>query len=376
MRRVTPISIVLVLFSGSLFAEERAGSGETQNNPVLQVTESEIDLGLIADDIEVIVGSIYLYNDGEGVLWINKVNGSCDCFAGYTGDRSIKPNEVGEIQVKFIKSKIPAGKVTRKVTINSNDPVNNIAEVAFNFEVKRGPVEEEIFKLNKEVASLHTELKMVRNSLREILWEVKKIKDPNAQLEDAYGYGRKEKPPDLTIYDVAVGESPTFGPDDAPVTIVEFSSFQCGWCVREYPKLEQLVHDYKGKVRLVFKHCPLTNQKMARPAHAATELAKREKGVEAFWKMHDMIYANANDLGISILRGYAEELGMDLAKFDEVMADPAKIEALIEPDLQEARKTKVTGTPTVLINGLKLSGDRSIARYKKRIDQVLTVKGS
>lgn len=374
MKRVIPISILLVFFSGSLFAAESTPSKGTQGKPAIQVVESEIDLGLIADDVEEIVGNIYIHNDGEGVLWINKVSGACVCYAGHTGDRSIKPKEVGEIQVKFIKSKIPAGKVTRKITINTNDPVNNIVEVILKFEVKRSGVEEEIFKLNTEVASLHKELKIVRRDLRQILWEVMKIKDPNATLADAYAH--RKRPPDMTIYDVAVGDSPTFGPDDAPVTIVEFSSFQCSWCVREYPKLEQLVRDYKGKVRLVFKHCPLEKQEEARPAHAATELAKREKGVEAFWKMHDMIFSNTNDLGISTLRGYAEQLGMDLAKFDEVMADPAKIEALIEPDLLEARKTKVTGTPTILINGLKLSGKRTIASYKQRIDQLLTVKGT
>ena len=93
-------------------------------------------------------------------------------------------------------------------------------------------------------------------------------------------------------------------------------------------------------------------------------------GPELFWKMHDRILASPKALGIKDLRGYAEALKLDLARFDAVMADPKKIDRLLKLDLDEAAKCKVNATPTIMINGLKLSG-RSIESYKARIDGLL-----
>jgi protein-disulfide isomerase len=86
--------------------------------------------------------------------------------------------------------------------------------------------------------------------------------------------------------------------------------------------------------------------------------------------MHDMIMANPKRLEITDLRGYTGSLGLNLAKFDEVMADEKKIDELLKADMSESRKCNVRGTPTVLINGLRLSG-RNIEDYKARIDQII-----
>ena len=181
---------------------------------------------------------------------------------------------------------------------------------------------------------------------------------------------KQPRPVDTTVYDVNTGSSPVLGKADAPVTITEWSDFQCPFCAREYPKLKEILAAYPDKVRIVFKHRPLGFHKQAKPAHAAAQLAMEQGGSELFWKMHDTILANPKALAIKDLRGYAEALNLDLAKFDEVMADPNKIDELIKTDLAEAAKCKVNATPTVMINGLKLSA-RSIETYKARIDGLL-----
>ena len=93
-------------------------------------------------------------------------------------------------------------------------------------------------------------------------------------------------------------------------------------------------------------------------------------GSELFWKMHDRIIAGPKALDVKDLRAYAEALNLDLARSDTVMADPKMIDQFLKSDLDEAAKCKVNATPTVMINGLKLS-DRGIESYKARIDVLL-----
>jgi len=179
-----------------------------------------------------------------------------------------------------------------------------------------------------------------------------------------------QPPPDMTVYKVDIGESPILGDQDAPVTIVEFGDFQCPYCLKEYPKIKNILQEYPAKVRYVFKHYPLKFHKKAGYAHAAAELARREKGPQAFWKMHDWIMANPKKLEISSLRNLAQSIGLDLKQFDSIMADPEKINELLKIDMAEAKKCKVRVTPTVLINGIKMT-NRTAEGYKNRINQIL-----
>ena len=103
----------------------------------------------------------------------------------------------------------------------------------------------------------------------------------------------------------------------------------------------------------------------------AAELARGEKGGDGFWKMHDMIMSEPKKLDVSVLRGYAEVLGLDMGRFDEVMGDEGKIDLLIGGDFGLAKKCNVRGTPTVFINGVKMA-NRDIGTYKVRIKQILS----
>jgi protein-disulfide isomerase len=339
-------------------------SEQVTEGPSLQVMETEIDLGMIAPETKEIVGAIDIFNRGTKPLEVYKVDGPCACFAGYEGDEVVHPQEGGMLLAKFEKSKIPAGDVTRMVRVKTNDPVNDAVEVKFKFTVQRGEMEEQLRLLREELARVRKEVTHVRNDLEKVLDKM--------NIQPAHS--KKKKPIDTTIYDVNIGASPTLGPEDAPVTIIEFSDFECVYCVREFPKIKKMIEDYPGKIRVVFKHYPLKFHKKAKPAHAAAELAFREQGNDAFWQMHDMIFANPKNLEISDLRGYAESLDLDMEEFDKVMDDPIKINNMLQADYAEAKKCNVTGTPTVMINGLKLAGNRSLDNYKVRIDQILAAK--
>jgi protein-disulfide isomerase len=230
---------------------------------------------------------------------------------------------------------------------------------------KSEPVEdpqEQIRILRAELAVMRKELGALRGVVAKVLSAV-----DGGKLDSQK---RAKSPPDTTIYDIALGSSPVLGRPDAPVIIVEFVDFQCPYCIREYPKLKAIMKEYPDNVKVVFKHFPLGSHKKAKPVHAAAELARIQGGSALFWKMHDKIMAKPREVDVSDLRKYAKSLDLDLTKFDELMGDKNRINALLSTDLSEARKCKVRGTPTVFINGLKLI-NRSINGYKARIDKIL-----
>ena len=234
---------------------------------------------------------------------------------------------------------------------------------------------QDIEALKQEVAAVKQEIKGMRDDMQKVLVELQRMKKSQAAQPTRANQGnRGGRKADTTVYDVNVGTSPIRGPKDAPVTITVFSDFQCPFSVRENPKIEEVLKKHPNDVRMMFKHFPLSFHPKAKPAHAATEFAGREAGPEAFWKMHDWIFENPKNLDVKTLRGYAEKLNLDLDKFDALMADEAKQNELIAADLAEARKCGVRGTPTVLINGLKLA-QRNIPDYEARIDDILKKGG-
>ena len=333
-----------------------------RTGPAVEVAEKEIDLGDIPVEEAEVVGQILLYNPGSKPLRITKVTGPCSCFIGSAGDKLIQPGDAGELVIRFDKSKIDAGPARKLANIYTNDPENELTKVYFNFTIGRDPIEEQLRALRVALAGIKHEMHLLRS-------EIKKTQIKKTPREGIV----KNRPSDTTVYKINIGESPVLGAKDAAVTIVEFGDFQCSYCVREFPKIKQILQEYPKEVRFVLKHYPLGFHKKAPPAHAATELARLEGGNEAFWKMHDLILANPKKLEIADLRGYAQSLNLDLKQFDTVMVDPDKITELLQADLAEAKKCKVRATPTVLINGLKMT-NRTLEGYQSRINQILKKK--
>jgi protein-disulfide isomerase len=161
--------------------------------------------------------------------------------------------------------------------------------------------------------------------------------------------------------------SPARGPADAPVTIVEFSDFQCTYCLRSKPTVAQVLERYPGKIRLVFKHFPLEFHKEAPLAHRAA-LAANEQG--KFWEMHDLIFANQARMGRDDLIAHAKTLGLDMPRFLKDF-DDSRFIAFIDRDLAEGMKVGVDGTPTFFINGTALVGAQPLDAFTAVIDKAL-----
>jgi protein-disulfide isomerase len=323
-----------------------------------------IDLGRIPADRHEIVGEVRISNPGNESLQIRDVSGADTSFAGFTGTRFLAPGRQGKLQIKFDPAKIPTGPTRRRVTVQTNDPKRPRTQAYFTFDLRRNATEEQLWILRTELSALRKDVQAIRRDLDGLTRTVSSAKAAAK---------KQQKPPAAAACDVAIGSSPVLGPNDAPVTIVEFVDFQCPYCIREWPKIERILKEYPGRVRVVFKHYPLRFHAKARPAHAAAELAHRQGGAELFWKMHDMIIAQPKKLDIADLRAHAGTLNMKLTTFDQVMADANKITELLSADLAEARKCGVRGTPTVLINGVKLT-NRTYSNYRSRVEQILAEK--
>lgn len=172
---------------------------------------------------------------------------------------------------------------------------------------------------------------------------------------------------DLSIvYNLPVNNSATKGPEKAPVTITVFDDFQCPYCARLLPTLENVVNAYPTQVRLVFKHFPLSMHKFARQA-AIASIAARNQG--KFWPLHDQLFANYNKLNDGLIRELAESVGLDMARFDKDVENPSLAQE-VAADIKLGTDSGVRGTPSVYVNGVQLK-DRSMAGFRAAIEAEL-----
>lgn len=158
------------------------------------------------------------------------------------------------------------------------------------------------------------------------------------------------------------------GDINAPVTIIEYSDFQCPFCGRAQPTVEQILKDYNGKVKLYYKQFPLTQIHPYSQKAAEASLLAAEQG--KFWEYHDILFANQDKLDVTNLKQYAAQIGLDTAKFDSGLDSGSKAEQ-VSKDLQEGLTNGVQGTPTFFINGRVVSGAQPYSVFKQVIDEEL-----
>jgi protein-disulfide isomerase len=166
------------------------------------------------------------------------------------------------------------------------------------------------------------------------------------------------------IQDIDITGSPFKGPADAPVTIIVFSDFQCVYCARLVPLLDEVLETYPKTVKVVYKHFPLKSHKLARPA-AQAAVAADQQG--QFWAFHDRLYAEQEPISKEGIATIADGLGLDRQKFDAARNRPATA-ARVFKDQQAGIRAGVRGTPTVFINGRKLK-DRTLKGFLRMIEQ-------
>ena len=168
---------------------------------------------------------------------------------------------------------------------------------------------------------------------------------------------------------VVEAKGPARGPENAPVTMVEFSDFQCPYCGRAHDTVEQVMQSYPGKVKLVFRHFPLDFHKNAEKA-AEAAMCANEQG--KFWEYHDVLFKNQQTLEVAQLKDHAKSVGLDGTSFSACL-DSGKYKKTVDDDMAAGQKVGVTGTPAFFINGVMLSGAQPFDEFKKVIDHELGV---
>lgn len=162
------------------------------------------------------------------------------------------------------------------------------------------------------------------------------------------------------------------GPKDATVTVVEYSDFECPFCSRGFQTVKEVLKEYDGKVKLVFKHLPLDFHPKAMPAAKFFEAVARQSTEKAY-KWHDLVFENQGELrskGDAFMKEAAKKVGADLKKIEKDLADP-KLMDRINADMEEAKKFGFNGTPGFIINGVSLRGAYPFPEFKKIIDKHL-----
>ena len=168
------------------------------------------------------------------------------------------------------------------------------------------------------------------------------------------------------------GDEPSQGSANAPVTVVEYSDFQCPFCGRVMPTLKELRAKYGDKMRLVWKDFPLTQIHPQAFLAAQAGNCAREQG--KFWEYHDRLFANQQALQPEFLKKYAADVGLDTAKFNACL-DSAKYEARVQESLGAGGRLGITSTPTVYVNGRMVNGAQPLEVFQSIIDEELARTG-
>lgn len=179
---------------------------------------------------------------------------------------------------------------------------------------------------------------------------------------------------DGTVRGVSEIVDPFKGGENASVVIELYEDFQCPACGFFQPTVKELTAKYGDQIKVVYNDFPLSVHRYGRVAAIAAQAAAAQG---KFWEYHDLLYENQEDWSkqssarvSEIFRSYASELGLDLTAFDAAQDDEA-IAAAIDQDVQEARTRRISGTPTVIINGSVFNGVRSVESLSKKIDSLI-----
>jgi protein-disulfide isomerase len=166
---------------------------------------------------------------------------------------------------------------------------------------------------------------------------------------------------------IPVNGSPVLGPANAKITIVEFSDFQCPYCIQAVPQIAAVMKAYPTQVKLIFKQFPLEIHSKAFLA-ASSAMAAHNQG--KFWPMHDAMFGHPGELSRENFIKLAQGMGLDLARFEKDM-DSNEVKQAIEKDVDDGDKAGVQGTPTIFINGQRYNGPIALSYLKPIFDAAI-----
>jgi protein-disulfide isomerase len=165
--------------------------------------------------------------------------------------------------------------------------------------------------------------------------------------------------------------NPSRGPADAPITLIEYTDYQCPYCGRAQETIAAILKRYDGLVRHVFKHLPLPMHQQARPA-AEASMCAGDQG--KFWEIHDWMFANRASINRDAILAQAAELGLDVEKLTQCL-DEKVHSAEVDQDMNEARGFGINGTPGFVVNGRIISGAQPLEAFTSIINEELTRAG-
>ncbi len=227
---------------------------------------------------------------------------------------------------------------------------------------------QQFFDVNKDRAQGRT-LDQLKGPIRDFLVGQRRAQAKAELVDDLKSKSSSLRvllePPRHTI--AVDAHDPVRGAASAPITIVEYSDYQCPFCARINPTLDKLRATYGDKVRVVFKDFPLPNHgdapKAAEAAHCAGEQGK-------YWEMHDRLFANQQGLGVPALKEHASGLKLDAAAFTQCL-DSGKFAARVADSLKLGNDLGVQSTPTLYVNGRPVIGAQPFEYFKAVIDEEL-----
>jgi protein-disulfide isomerase len=162
-----------------------------------------------------------------------------------------------------------------------------------------------------------------------------------------------------TMDKISLKDVPTKGNKNAKVTVVEYSDFQCPFCRRANPILDQVLTDYKDNIKIVYKQYPLPNHNWAKPASIASICSYKEAGDDKFWKFHDKIFENQSSINLANsadkFKEFAKELKIDEKKFTECLSNPTIAEK-VQQEMAEGQSVGINSTPSFIVNGIMVRG--------------------
>lgn len=226
---------------------------------------------------------------------------------------------------------------------------------------------ERIYDENKEDLG-GASLESVKPRIVAYLKEAKKQERQAAFIQELKGKYKTAvtlRPPVVEV--ATAGRPERGGGAKAPVTIIVFSDYQCPFCKRAEATVDKVMKTYGDKVRLVFRDYPLPMHPDARPAAEAAACANAQG---KYWEYHARLFENQSALGSAKLKEYAQQVGLDMTKFDQCVKERTFRDA-VEKDLQDGAQVGINGTPAFFINGRMLSGAQPFEAFKEVIDEEL-----
>jgi protein-disulfide isomerase len=199
--------------------------------------------------------------------------------------------------------------------------------------------------------------------------DVTPVAAPQTAVSDSANQAPEAQPQEIRRYDIPEDDDPVFGPDNAPITIIEFSDYECPYCRKWHLETWPLLQEaYPEQIRLVYRDFPLTNiHANATPAAAAANCAG-EQG--RYWEFSDLLFSMRYNLDKPGYQAYADELGLDMDSYNQCL-ESGRYNDEVNADFEYAANLGVSSTPTFFVNGIPVVGAQPFEIFSQLIDQEL-----